>query len=177
MKLALGVKSLSFESLEHIELDSVDSICLSDSGCKDSSVPESSSVVGSIDSVKINEFARRKVLKILRSIKKLETLQSEGKASKLSMLIFMDMIRDQQYNHVSMNMLETFMKTCIMIPKSYYLHYFMFFLHYAAYYHYTRATTDIIDSSMKGHHLSQFVYIKAQLKYLQYIIKESRERV
>ena len=175
--MALGVKSLSFENLEHIELDSVDSICLSDSTSKSDMITvNSDSSIDSTNIKDISEYAKLKVLKILRSIKKLEKLHIHNKSPKLSMLVFMDMIRDQQYKHVSMNMLHTFMKTCIMVPKAYYLHYFMFFLHYAAYYHHIRATTDIIDHSMKDHHTRQFIYIKAQLKYLQYIIKESRLR-
>lgn len=175
MKAALGVKSLSFEHLDNVELDSVDSICLSDSTCKDDLSMNDSNL--STESIReIAEFASKKVLKILKSIKKLERLHQEGKAAKLSMLIFIDMIRDQQYKHVSMNMLDTFMKTCIMVPKAYYLHYYMFFLHYAAYYHNTRSNRDVIDESMKEHHSRQFVYIKAQLKYLQYIIRESRLR-
>jgi hypothetical protein len=57
-----------------------------------------------------------------------------------------------------------------------YLHYYVFFLYYAIYYHTIRSTTDIIDENMKPQHEQHLVCVKNQLKYLQYIIKESRTR-
>lgn len=185
---AMGMETLSFDDLEHIDLDSVDSICLSDKSSVKSadsinnkginrinSYISNSSTGSSIKS-NIEDYSKKKIVKLLRSIKKLENLHSLRKESKMSMLVFIDMIRDQQYQHVSMCMLSEFMKSCKMVPKAYYLHYFMYFLYYAAYYHHLRATTDIIDEKMKTQHEYHFKCIKAQIKYLHYIIKESRIR-
>ncbi len=185
--MAMGMKTLSFDDLEHIDLESVDSICLSDvSSIKSETTSDkginrlnsytSDSSANSSTTSNIEDYSKKKVVKLLKSIKKLEKLHAIRKESKMSMLVFIDMIRDQQYQHVSMCMLSKFMKSCKMVPKSYYLHYFMYFLYYAAYYHHQRATIDIIDDNMKDQHEYHFKCIKAQIKYLNYIIKESRVR-
>ena len=176
MAYAMGIKISSFEDLERAELDSVDSVNISETSAKGTSYAGSRSSLDSSSSGSIEQYAKQKVLKILRSIKKLQKIQFDGNESKMSMLVFMDSIRDQHYKHVSMNLLESFMKTCLMIPKAYYLHYYMYFLYYALHYHNTRATIDIIDNRMKEEHQMHFTAIRAQLKYLQYIINESRIR-
>lgn len=190
MVSTMGMKTYSFDDLEHIDLDSVDSICLSDStsatpktlrsqssNSNDSSFDLASNFTSeSSECNEVNEYAKRKVLKLLKSIRKLEKLHEKRNEPKMPMLVFMDVIRDQQYKHVYMNMLGKFMETCKMVPRAYYFHYYMFFLHYAEYYHFMRSTADVIDKKMKEQHRQHFICIRAQLKYLYYIIKESRLR-
>lgn len=168
---ATGMRVCSFEDLEHFDIDSTDSICLSDASSKG---PGSIDLSELDNPVTLEDIARSKVRKIVRSIKKLEKLHINRKETKMPMLVFMDLIRDQQYSHVSMSQLSKFMKMCRMIPQNYYLHYYIFFLHYASYYHYIRATTDVIDEKMGRLHRNHLLCIKHQLKYLQHIIKESR---
>ena len=90
----------------------------------------------------------------------------------MPLLAFMDMIRDQQYPHVSMNMLESFMNTCKTTPKCYYLHYYLYFLYYALHYHNIRSQIDVIDEKMKEQHLYHLKCIQIQIKFLQNIIKQ-----
>ncbi len=176
MVSAMGVRVCSFDDLDRMDLDSVDSVCISDSGSIASvSTATSTEYAEVIRAEGLDDLVKRKIAKMLRFIKKMEKLHTT-KETKMSLLPFMDMIRDQQYAHVSMSLLQQFMKTCKMVPKPYYLHYFMFFLHYAAFYHYVRGTTDVIDQNMKHVHEKHLRYIKLQLKYLQYIIQESRVR-
>lgn len=172
---SMGVKICSFEDLESIDIDSVDSICISESA--DSSAKSEYTLNSDDSNLDINQLedhAKYKVAKILRSIKKLEKLHQKRNESKLPMLTFIDIIRDQQYKHVKMSLLSQFIKICKMIPKTYYLHYYLYFLYYAAFYHYERSTNDIIDANMKPHHRKHLLCIKYQLNYLQYIIKQSR---
>lgn len=166
---AIGTKSYSFDNLEHAELDSNDSVCISETTTK-----TTGSSIRSGDSLPDNyeEYAKRKVVRILKSLKKLEK-QNEG---KMPMLVFMDIIRDHQYKNVSMNMLSSFMETCSMVPKAHLLHYYMYFLFYASYYHHMRATNDTIDEKIKDSHRQQCICIRSQIKYLQHIIRESRIR-
>ncbi len=176
MVSSMGVRVCSIDELDRMDIDSVDSICISDTSSSASlSVASSSEYQEVINTFSLDDLAQKKVAKMLRFIKKLEKVHMSNGA-KMSLLPFMDMIRDQQYAHVSMSLLETFMKTCKMVPKQYYLHYFMFFLHYASFYHHVRGTTDVIDSSMKHMHEKHLRFVKLQLKYLQYIIQESRIR-
>lgn len=174
----MGMKVYSFEDLERLDIDSIDSICISDTSSNASSAETSktgSTINSSVmDKSFIEEYAKDKVVKILKSIKTLEKHHKKQKESKLTMLVFIDLIRDQQYRHVSMTLLSHFIKTCKMVPKQYYLHYYLYFLYYAYYYHHMRATTDIIDAKMKQYHINHLLCIKYQLKYLQYIIKQSR---
>ena len=173
---SMNMKVYSFEDLDQLDIDSVDSICISDlSDTSDRKSPLSISWRSSASrSDEIEHNAKCKVSKMLRAIKKLEKLHELRKGSKLGMLAFIDILRDQQYKHVCMTMLNRFIKICKMVPKAYYLHYYIYFLYYASYYHHHRSVVDIIDDKMKQHHISQLISIKYQLKYLQYIIKRSR---
>jgi hypothetical protein len=175
-----GMRVCSFEDLQNLDVESIDSICLSDTlssltassdhPLRNISVNDSANYSDSISN--LDEYSRRKVNKLIKSIKKLETINNKG--GKMEMLVFFDLIRDQQYNHVSMGLINEFIKTYRMVPKQYYLHYYMFFLYYAMYYHHTRGVVDVVDEKMKRQHLFHFKSIRAQLKYLQYIIKHSR---
>ncbi len=175
-----GMRVCSFEDLQNMDVDSVDSICLSD--MLSSLTTSSDKPLENIDRAPLHHFdqndniehyCKRKVCKIIKCIKKMEDIQKKG-AKKMGMLVFFDLLRDQQYNHVSMSLLGEFMRQYRMVPKHYYLHYYMFFLHYGMYYHHTRLNVDVIDEKMKQMHSYHLRCIKLQLKYLQYIINYSR---
>lgn len=172
MVSAMGVRICSFEDLDRLEIDSVDSVCLSDSSGSHKTLSSLSG--GSLSSERIADLAKRKVIKVLRFIKKLEQLHAHKKENRMTFMPFLDLIRDKEYSDVSMSMINTFIKTCRMVPKPYYLHYFIYFLYYAYYYHHVRATKDVIDDKMKKYHEISRGCIKLQLKYLHNIIKESR---
>ncbi len=179
----LGTKVVSFSELESIDIDSVDSICISDKSTRKGAIESTTynqqiespgnSVVVDTDS---DSVSKQKVIRIVRSLKAIEKLHQRKKEIRMSLLTFMDMIRDQEYSHVSMCMLEQFIKSCRMVPKPYYLHYYVFFLYYAIYYHTIRSTSDVIDEKMKPQHMQYLLNIKRELKFLQHIIKESRTR-
>ena len=175
---AMGMKVYSFEDLERLDIDSVDSICISDLSSEGDvkSLTSISTDSSSASDSQIEYKAKCKVSKMLRSIKKLEKLHELRNDSKLGMLAFIDLLRDQQYKHVNMGLLNKFIRVCKMVPKAYYLHYYIYFLYYASYYHHCRSTVDVIDENMKHHHQLRLVSIKYQLKYLQHIIKQSRIR-
>lgn len=175
---AMGTKVISFGDLERIELDSIDSICTSDQMANTKSLQSSGSAHSDNDwkdptICTSATFVKKKVTRIIRSIKKLSKVGGEAE-SKMSMLVFMDMLKDQEYSHVSMSAFQQFINICRMIPKAHYLHYYMFFLHYSAYYHHIRSSTDIIDTDMIEHHELQLHSMRLQSKYLQHIINESR---
>ncbi len=173
---SVGMKVCSFEDLETLDLDSVDSICLSDTSSI-KSVPTIKSDGSFQSNASLIQMAKSKVSKILRTIKKLEKIHELKKEAKMPMTVFMDLIRDQQYSHVSMTLLPQFMEICKMVPKSYYLHYYVFFLHYASYYHHHRANVDVIDENKKKIHKYYLVFLKYQLKYIEQTLKESREKL
>lgn len=177
MVSAMGVKMCSFEDLEQLEIDSIDSLCLSSTSSVSSSVSTTNDQdMLSIDYEVLKATAEQKVLKILKFIKKLKQLGLNKRDSKMKLPVFMDLLRDKQYSHVSMCMLDTFIKTSKMVPKPLLLHYYIYFLHYACYYHHVRSTTDVIDESMTSNHKSYLTYLKLQLNYLHYIIYESRNK-
>ena len=171
----MNITSLSFNDLEHADLESVGSFCLSDNSMS-SQVSSSYTSFEPNNVEDIDQYAKTKVAKILRSIQKLEKLQISSKESNLSMLVFMEMIKDQQYKHVSLSLLNDFMKQFVMIPKSSYIHYYIYFLHYGYYYHKVRSTTEIINPTMKDKHKIHYKCLLAQTKYVQNIIKESKNR-
>jgi hypothetical protein len=178
IRSAMGTRVISFSDLERVELDSIDSITISERTAGSKSLPSSGSDNGQRDPTECisASFVKKKVTRIIRSIKRLSRAGGESE-SKISMLIFMDMLRDQEYPHVSMSALEQFIKICRMVPKAHYLHYYMFFLHYATYYHHIRSSTDIINNDMVEHHELQLHSMRLQSKYLQHIINESRADV
>jgi len=158
-----GRNKYSCEDLKRLELDSVDSICLSDTVSIGMDVPQSES-----ESIKLE--AQRKVRIVLRAIKKMDG----DKKSKLVMLEFFDILHNQYYKHVSIGLLSNFMKSCRMVPKNIRIHQYMYFLCYAMYYHNVRSTVDIVCKDMKQRHHYYLRYVKYQLNYLQYIIDNAR---
>lgn len=161
-----GTRICSFEDLPHLELDSIDSICLSDTTSASDEPPVM------LDGSGMQHFCKRKVLANLRSIKRLEQLHPGD--GRISMLAFFDMLHDQQYPHVSMSLLGRFMKACRMAPRPFFLHYYMFFLCYAAYYHHYRGFVDVVSPTHVPMHRYHLSCIRQQLKYLQYSIDRSR---
>ena len=173
----IDTRTCSFEDLDQLDIDSVDSICLTEVSTATDYTIASNVDISSYSMEEMNKAAKCKVSKILRSIKKLEKLHQLQNSKKMNMLAFMDVICDQQYSHVSMNLMSDFIKISKMVPKSYYLHYYIFFLYYALYYHNHRAYVDVIDKSRKTNHINRMLSIKCQLKYLQYKIKQSRNQI
>lgn len=173
----IDTRTCSFEDLDQLDIDSVDSICLTEVSAATDYTIASNVDISSYSMEEMNKAAKCKVSKILRSIKKLEKLHQLQNSKKMNMLAFMDVICDQQYSHVSMNIMSDFIKISKMVPKSYYLHYYIFFLYYALYYHNHRAYVDVIDKSRTTNHINRMLSIKCQLKYLQYKIKQSRNQI
>lgn len=174
MVSAMGVQMCSFEDLENLEVDSIDSLCLSSASSVSSVSTATDRDMESLDYDILKANAEKKVMKILKFIKKLKQLSGSSRDANMKLPVFMDLLRDKQYGHVSMSMLDTFIRTSKMIPKPMLLHYYIYFLHYACYYHHIRATTDVIDEAMKSKHQAYVTYLKLQLNYIRYIIYESR---
>lgn len=170
----LGTNVVSLSELDSIDVDSVDSICISDKSSSPVNPLNGTDDAASSSGLDEDRAYKQKVLRIAKSLKALERRHQQKQEGKMSIMVFMDMIRDQEYRHVSMCMLNDFLRSCHMVPKAYYLHYYVFFMYYAIYYHSMRGAIDVIDEKMKPQHLQHLSLIKKQLKYLQYIIKESR---
>lgn len=166
------------DTFDSIHFESITSINLSDitSQSSNNSVNSSNSSFNYTDSFTINQYAKRKVLKVLKLLRSNKEVHPKCSESKLVMVLYLEMIRDDHYRHVSFNMLEEFMIQSKMTPQAYYLHYYIYFLYYAAFYHNTRANIDIIDSEKKDEHKKHYICIIAQLKYIQYIINKSKTR-
>jgi hypothetical protein len=62
----------------------------------------------SSQSAEVANYAKQKVIRIVRSIKALSQLHKKMKDKMMPMLVFIDMIRDQEYDHVSLCLLEQF---------------------------------------------------------------------
>ncbi len=177
-----GTKVCSFEELPRLELDSVDSVCLSDTIFMQSSEHPSDELfiennclfeITTDNKKKIEDYCMRKVVLNIKSIKRLESIRRVSN-SRINMIAFFDLLHDQQYKDVGMGLLSDFINKCRMIPKSYYLHYYMYFLCYASYYHYMRYFVDVIDTNMVPRHKFLWLCSRYQLKILQYIINSSR---
>lgn len=174
---SIGMRSVSLENLARFELDSIDSMPMSESTNASSLDSNSSrsiidklglrrqaSVSSSVDLCEYNP--KEGVLKILRVIKQLKI----AKPKELNLMTFLEMLQLQFYKNVSLTLLKDFMQCHKMMPKPVYFHYYIYFLHYAEYYHYTRGVVDIIDPTKKEFHNDCLENIRAQLKYVYRII-------
>ncbi len=175
-----GTSVCSFDDLQELDLDSVDSICLSDTLINntdrvsgDPALIDNSYEVTNENRQRVESYCKHKVITNIKSIKKLEKIR-QGCNARINMLTFFDLLHDQQYQDVGMGLLSQFINECKIIPKSYYLHYYMYFLCYASYYHYTRYNVDILDTEMTKIHKYLLLCTRYQLKILQYIIDKSR---
>lgn len=175
-----GVESLTADNdaFEGIQFESIHSLNLSDLSSR-SSASSSNISRSSFNSTSsyVENYAKRKVLKVIKALRENnKQIHFRPNESKLVMVLYLEMIRDDHYRHVNFNMLEQFMIQSNLAPKSYYLHYYIYFLYYAAFYHRTRAGVDVIDTEMKAQHKKHYICIIAQLKYIQYIINKSKNR-
>jgi hypothetical protein len=171
----MGVRTVSMDELDEmdtLDIDSNVSLCISDISSVSIKSNKNIFYKQGSDDVSI----KRKVGKILKTISKLEKLNKERNEKRIDLLRFMDILKEQQYPSVSMNMFQDFMKLCKMTPKNHYIHYYIYFLHYAEYYHHARALTDVIDSSKKEYHISHVKNIRDHLKYVYTIIKKSKTK-
>jgi hypothetical protein len=112
------------------------------------------------------------VVSILKMIKKLNKVQHR----KLNLDEFIDMIHDMVYGEVSLILIDEF-KACYPLPiKNHYLHYYMFFLKYAEYYHFKRCKSEFIDISKSTYHNSQLINIQDQLQFMYNIILSNKDK-
>lgn len=169
----MGVKLCSFEDLERLEIESVGSVCISTTSSMSSSKSSSQTDILAVGEDELKASAHRKVRRMLKFIKSLKQLKE---TRTISLPIFMDLVRDKQYDHVSMGMFDQFTEAFPMKPKPIPLHYYVYFLHYACYYHSRRANADVIDPKKKNMHQRYLGFIKLQLEYVQYIIHHSPAR-
>ena len=113
-----------------------------------------------LQSIKLNSYEI--LIKILKMIKKLESKNHK----RINLYSFIDMLRDMVYEDVSMVLFEEFFKKLRFKPRDNYLHYYIVFLNYAAYYHYKRQTQlDENDNKFKLH-IYSYNNIKTQLNFI-----------
>lgn len=177
--VGVGSPTADNGTFEGMQFESIHSLNLSDlsSHSSASSSNISGSSFDSASSYTVENYAKRKVLKVIKSLRETnKEMHLRSNESKLVMVLYLEMIRDDHYRHVNFNMLEQFMIQSNLAPKSYYLHYYIYFLYYAAFYHKTRAGVDVIDTEMKAQHKKHYICVIAQLKYIQYIINKSKNR-
>jgi hypothetical protein len=108
------------------------------------------------------------IIKVLKTIKQLNNVQTKD----MNIMTFLEMLQMQFYKNVSLALLKDFMTCHKMMPKPIYFHYYIYFLHYAEYYHFTRGVTDVIDTSKKEFHLNSLANIRTQIKYIYRIINK-----
>ena len=179
---SIGMRSVSLENLARFELESIDSMPMSES--TNTSVESNYSHRSLMDklglrrqtsvssSVDLCEYKPKEgVLKVLRVIKQLNNAQPK----ELNLMTFLEMLQLQFYKNVSLTLLKNFMQYHKMMPKPFYFHYYIYFLHYAEYYHFTRGVVDIIDPTKKEFHADCLENIRAQLKYVYRIINRPQE--
>ena len=167
---SIGMRSISLEDLAQCELESIDSMPLSIySNSSDGSVlsklglkRQSSASVDLCDC-----SPKAAVVKVLKMIKQLNQVQT---TKNMNIMTFLEMLQMQFYKNVSLSMIHEFIKSHQMIPKPIYFHYYIYFLHYAEYYHFTRGVIDIIDPSKVEFHLDSLSNIRTQLKYIYHSI-------
>lgn len=172
----------SNDDLHHLEVDSVDSICLSDSIFETSTNTTSTQSIcrafemrmfNKEEQQKMESYCKNKVISNIKFIKQLNTKHC-GTKNMMSLITFFELLHNRQYHNIRMNLVSQFISKCKMLPKPYYLHYYMFFLCYVAYYHHIRFTTDVLDDEMIKRHNYLYICARYQLKILQYIINCSR---
>lgn len=169
---ALGAftRKASTSVIESIDLNSGDDMHAS--SLEEVSSTRSLGGGSNIDDARMDEYAKRKVLKVMYMIRELN--RKGISARDTSLIEFIDMLRERQYPHVKLIFLPRYLHLSHRYPKSYFLHYFMFFLFYAKYYHQIRASTDVIDSTEVSNHKRYLECIECQIKYLQKNIRKAR---
>ncbi len=175
-----GTSVCSFDDLQELDLDSVDSICLSDTLANDldkkyidPAIADKSYELTNQNRKDVEECCRHRVISNIKSIKKLEKIKM-GCSTRIDMLEFFDLLHDHQYQDVGLGLLAQFIDECKMVPKPYYIHYYMYFLCYASYYHHMRSNIDVLDEHTVQIHTYLLLCPRHQLKILQYIIDHSR---
>ncbi len=175
--MSVGMRSVSLENLSRFDIDSLDSMSMSDTSA-DSTTSSQRNLLqklglqrqsSSISNDLSQYDPKEGVIKILRMIKQLNNAQSK----KINLMTFLEMLQLQFYRNISLALIKDFMQRHKIMPKPFYLHYFIYFLHYAEYYHFTRLVVDIIDPSKKDFHAESLTNIRSQLKYIYYIINRN----
>lgn len=179
----LGSKTFSVDDLNSADLDSLDTICISETHSTASTdrlvhdftnlmVQTANPALDRSLLLEIDRRAKRKVSRILNSVIRLQ--KYEANSLKITLLSFMDMLHDQEYKTTSMSLLDEFMKDCRIVPKNNYIHYLIYMLYYVIYYHFKRMSSEVIDKKMCTHHEYQYLFAKKQLTYLKQIIKKAK---
>lgn len=113
---------------------------------------------------------KKGVDKVLKSVKQLD----KNHSIKMPLVAFLELIQGSYYQDVSLVLLGQFIAHHMIMPKAIYAHYYIYFLHYAEYYHYVRCTTDIIDTDRVEFHQQGLANIKEHIKYVYHIINRRR---
>lgn len=119
-----------------------------------------------------NSNSNQIVYGILKMIKKLNSTNHR----KLSLNEFIDMVQNLVYNDVSLILMDDFKKYNPLIPQDHYLHYYMYFLKYAQFYHFNRSRLESTDTNKQIYHKSRLSEIKDQLQYMYNIIISNKDK-
>lgn len=185
-----SMEPITLENLARFETDSIDSLPRSDVVSTADSIASKTYSIGSgvsffdkiglrrNSSMSFSETSSRfparpkdDVVSILRSIKEMNNVPS----AKMSLIPFFEMIQSHYYRDVSLSLLETFISQHNMLPKPIYFHYYIYFLHYAEYYHQTRCTTGVIDKNKIIFHQEKLAVVRSQLKYVYRIVNRKKQ--
>lgn len=164
MVQSLGVKTLALDDLENCELESLDSICIS----------ENNSVRSSTISNSLGIDRQEVITEANKMLRTIAVLSKQPR--QLEMIRFIEIIRDQYFQDVSMNMFYTFIQQCKMSPRNNYMNWLIYFIHYAEFYHIVRVKADVIDEQKRESHLQQMAKTRALLKLIYKLIHRQRER-
>jgi len=181
-----GMRSKSLEDLANCESDSIESPSESDLESNTSKVSSNYSFGSGVSffdkiglrkrrssesSVDLRDSDPKKsVIKVLKAIKQINKLSS----TKLGLIEFLEMIQMYYYKNVSLGLLKTFMDHHRILPKPVHFHYYIYFLHYAEFYHFMRSSSDIIDPSKVQFHNDCLINIRSQLKYVYRIVNNKQ---
>lgn len=116
---------------------------------------------------------KKGAIKVLKVIKQLNYMQSP----ELNLMAFIEMVQIHFYHNVSLSLLKNFMEYHKVMPQPFYFHYFIYFLYYAEYYHFTRGSVDVIDSSKREFHEQCLEAIRIQIKYVYRIINSQSQEI
>lgn len=122
------------------------------------------------NSIDLRELDTKKgVLKVFKAIEHLALTNDN-----IGLVAFLELIKNSYYPHVNLSLLKSFMEHHMIVPKPFYTHYYVYFLHYSEYYHYVRSTNEIIDPDKIQFHQECLANIKEHLKYVYHIINRRR---
>jgi hypothetical protein len=155
------------ELLKHISTSSVGSSCNSNSSSLGVNI-----IKNKLTKDWSNANSNQMVYGILKMIKKL----SNTKHRKLSLNEFIDMIQNLVYKNVSLILMDEYKLHNPVQPKDHYVHYYMYFLKYAEFYHFNRSRSKLTDVSKHTSHNIELSNIQDQLQYMYNIILSNKDK-